>query len=132
MKQGDPLSLLLFCLAEEVLSKGISKLVNDEKLHLISGSIGVHVPSHVLYADDVIIFCRATQQNLSNLKNLFNRYAEISGQIISSRKSTFYLGATCSRRQSLIAEFLGFSIGRLPFNYLGVPIFRGKSRRVHL
>jgi len=37
VRQGDPLSPLPFCLAEEVLNRGISKLVNDKKiLHMAS------------------------------------------------------------------------------------------------
>lgn len=61
VRQGDPLSLLLFCLAEEVLSRGLSKLVQDGKLNQMTGARGMQVPSHILYADDIMIFCRGTQ-----------------------------------------------------------------------
>lgn len=56
VRQGDPLSPLLFCLAKEVLSRSISKLVMDGKLDLVNGPRGCHMPSHVLYADDVMFF----------------------------------------------------------------------------
>jgi len=34
VRQGDPLSPLLFCLAEEVLCRGLSKLVNDKRFSI--------------------------------------------------------------------------------------------------
>ncbi|WJX39138.1 hypothetical protein P8452_26715 [Trifolium repens] len=59
VRQGDPLSPLLFCLAEEVLSRGISKLVVDGNMELIKGSRNSLVPSHCLYANDIMVFCSA-------------------------------------------------------------------------
>ena len=56
VRQGDPLSPLLFCLVEEVLSRGITKVVNDGQVNLISGSISLQVPSHCFYANDLMIF----------------------------------------------------------------------------
>jgi hypothetical protein len=38
VRQGDPLSPLLFCLAEDVLSRSISKLVSQGSLQLIKGT----------------------------------------------------------------------------------------------
>lgn len=70
VRQGDPLSPLLFYLVEEVLSRGISKLVQYGSLQLMTGPRGRLVPSHVLYADDVRIFCKRTQQNLLRLNTL--------------------------------------------------------------
>jgi hypothetical protein len=58
VRQGDPLSPLLFCLAEDVLSRSISRLVSQGKLNLIKGTRQVYVPSHSFYADDLMIFCK--------------------------------------------------------------------------
>ena len=37
-----------------------------------------------------------------------------------------------ANRSLQISALLGIPVGRAPFTYLGVPIFRGKPRRVHL
>lgn len=124
VRQGDPLSPLPFCLAEEVLSRGISKLVADGGLGLMTGARGVQVPSHILYADDVMVFCRGSQKNLHNLMQLLNKYRDVSGQRINLSKSTFCVGSGQSRRINNIASNIGFRIGRLPFIYLGIPIYR--------
>jgi len=58
VRQGDPLSHLLLCIAKEVLSKCISKLVNDKKILHMASSRGYLNPSHILYADDIFVFCR--------------------------------------------------------------------------
>lgn len=80
VRQGDPLSLLLFCLAEDVLSRGISKLVDSGLLHTISGPRNLTSPSHVLYADDVLVFCKGNKRGLEALMNLFKEYAQASDQ----------------------------------------------------
>jgi len=55
VRQGDPLSPLLFCIAEDVLSRSITNLVAQGKISLLSSSRHHCIPSHVLYADDVVI-----------------------------------------------------------------------------
>ncbi|GAU25788.1 hypothetical protein TSUD_222460 [Trifolium subterraneum] len=74
----------------------------------------------------------ASQANINVLKGLFQRYGEASGQIINPSKSTFYVGSISAARANRIADMLGFSIGTLPFTYLGVPIFKGKPKVCHL
>ncbi|XP_019423006.1 PREDICTED: uncharacterized protein LOC109332480 [Lupinus angustifolius] len=132
VRQGDPLSPLLFCLAEEVLSRGIQHLVNDHKISTISGPNGLATPSHVLYADDVLIFCKGIKRELQCLQNLNRDYAHSSGQHINISKCKFYTGNVSARKIATLTSFLGFSAGSFPFNYLGVPIFKGRPKRIHL
>jgi hypothetical protein len=79
VRQGDPLSPLLFCLAEDVLSRSIFKLVSQGSLDLIKGTRHFHVPSHSFYADDLMIYCKGNLAGLKSLKDLFTRYASESG-----------------------------------------------------
>jgi ribonuclease HI len=132
VRQGDPLSPLLFCLAEDVLSRAISKLVSQGTLHLIKGTRNVCVPSHSFYADDLMIYCKGNLAGLRALKALFATYAAESGQCISHTKSTIFSGSITPRRLALIVDLLNFRTGSMPFNYLGVPIFKGKPKVSHL
>lgn len=64
MSYGDPLSPLLFCLFEDVLSRGISNLVNQGGLDLINSSRFFFVPSHIFYADGIMILCIGKKSNI--------------------------------------------------------------------
>ncbi|CAJ2672049.1 unnamed protein product [Trifolium pratense] len=132
VRQGDPLSPLLFCLAEDVLSRSISNLVTEGKINLIKGTRNVKVPSHTFYADDLMIFCKGNLAGLKALKDLFSTYALESGQVINNSKSTIFSGSITQGRLNLIVQLLNFNIGTLPFNYLGVPIFKGKPKASYL
>lgn len=79
VRQGDPLSPLLFCFAEEVLSRGLEALVLDGHLSQIRATRNMYIPSHCSYADDILIFCKGTANNVRNIMQLFEVYGSYSG-----------------------------------------------------
>jgi hypothetical protein len=131
VRQGDPLSPLLFCIAGDVLSRSILKASTEGKLTPMSLCRNVQVPTHVLYADDIMIFCKGSKSNIRNLMHIFHLYGEVSGQVINKQKSKFYSGAISNSRLLSITNLLGFGSGSIPFNYLGCPIFVGKPKTIH-
>lgn len=92
VRQGDPFSPLFFCLAEDVLSRGLSLMVQNGQLAPISSPRGYMAPTHILFADDILIFCKGTRRNFSNLLQFFELYEEASGQKISKDKSAVFFG----------------------------------------
>lgn len=125
VRQGDPLSPLLYCLAEEVLSRGISRLVAKRKIKCIPSPRKVLVPSHVLFADDVMVFMQGNSSGLRVLNRFLDVYARNSGQVVNKAKSFVFLGKHARPREIVIQHILGIREGSLHFTYLGVPIFIG-------
>ena len=131
VRQGDPLSSLLFCLVEDVLSISISNLVREGKIKQIKGTRHSMVPSHILYVDDIMLFCKGNSASIQALTQLFNEYAANSGQKVNPSKSILYVGSMTAQRHLNIAISLGFTVVFLPFMYLGAPIFKGKPKAAH-
>lgn len=75
VKQADPLSRLLFCMTQEVLSRSLSQLVENKQLELIKGTRHKHISSHSLYADNDMLFYTDSFTNIQVLTAFFERYA---------------------------------------------------------
>jgi len=131
VRQGDPLSPLLFCLAEEVLSRALEMERISNSLQPMNYCRGMSFPTHILYADDVFICCVGSIRNIRCLLRVFRAYSEASGQFVNYEKSKMFTGAMTAARRNMLAQMLGFSVGTLPFNYLGCPIFQGKPKCIH-
>ena len=105
--------------------------MNSGQLHPISSSRGTCAPSHALFADDIIVFCRGDRQSLAVIMDFLGEYGVNSGQVINKAKSQVFISKHLSYRHHLIVDLLGIPEGTAPFTYLGVPIFRGKSMVSH-
>ncbi|KAI5415546.1 hypothetical protein KIW84_040824 [Lathyrus oleraceus] len=127
-----PLSPLLLCIAEDVLSKYTSKLVLDDHLKLFKGANSIDMPSHCFYVDDLMVHCNERQSNLTSLREAFYQYASFSFEFVNADKSTIFAGSIPHDKLHIIALYIGFIIDNLPFWHLGILIFKGKPKVAHL
>lgn len=130
LRQGDPISPYLFLFVSEVLSLMIQKACLTGVLQGIRLSHTAPTISHLMFADDTLIFLKASVQNNRNLVHLLNAYCNASGQWVNFSKSTLYfsfntLGNICD-------EIWGvFSMPEVdgPWKYLGLSTIWGRAKR---
>lgn len=90
IQQGDPLSPSLFTMISEVLSRLLARAESDGALSGIK--ISRHSPkgTHLMYADDLVIYCKANTQEATSAIAYFNQYCEWTGQEINWHKSVVH------------------------------------------
>jgi hypothetical protein len=129
IRQGDPLSPYLFMLCAE----GLSSLVRQAECNgLISGvpisKRGVKL-SHLLFADDSLLFYRANFVEWGNVTQLLHKYELASGQKLNSHKtSIFYSRNTGEAFKAFINESAGITAPHNFDRYLGLPALMGQSK----
>ncbi|XP_050207258.1 uncharacterized protein LOC126656694 [Mercurialis annua] len=88
LRQGDPLSPLLFVLCAQGLSFLLDKAVHNGLIQgLRINSICPSI-SHLFFADDAILFTPANTSSAQVILQILNDYANASGQLINYDKSS--------------------------------------------
>ncbi|XP_041001677.1 uncharacterized protein LOC121247381 [Juglans microcarpa x Juglans regia] len=130
LRQGDPLSPLLFLFVMEALSKMIQGLVDGGLLHGFSvGNDNLNI-SHLLFADDTLIFCGAHLGQVQALRALLLCVAVVSGFEHQPCKVRNSASGACPDVE-ILATTLGCKISSLPMKYLGLPLGASfKSERI--
>lgn len=98
LRQGDPLSPFLFLFCAEELSAVLRRKEEDGGLHGFRVSSGGVSVSHLLFADDSVVFCHATEEEALGVISVLDQYAEGSGQVINKDKSSSFFGSNCTKR----------------------------------
>lgn len=136
VRQGDPLSPILFGIAEDALRRLFFNKVTSGVFKPMKYTRFRVFPFHILYADDILIFCKATTKNAKVCQDIlhkYGQYGQISSQICNAAESHVYFGKWVSLAlKRNISHILRFQQSDIPFSYLGVPLFVGHPRARHL
>jgi hypothetical protein len=79
LRQGDPLSPYLFILFQEVLSKIIDREHAAGKIMGVAMNRGGTDFTHVMFADDIMLFAKASNREVMSLNSCLEKYCSWSG-----------------------------------------------------
>ena len=129
LRQGDPLSPLLFVLCMEYLSRAFAaNLPTDFQFH--SGCKDPKIV-HLSFADDLLIFSSCRLTSVQFISNILTHFSEVSGMKVNEGKSAIFFAGTNDEVKNDILSLLRFKEGRLPITYLGVPLISSALKREH-
>lgn len=87
LRKGDPLSPYLFILVMESFSRCLLHAENCQLRHGLKVTNEDPSISHLLFADDCLIFAKAFHSEVQNLLSLIKDFSLVSGQVINLQKS---------------------------------------------
>jgi hypothetical protein len=128
IRQGDPLSPYLFLLCGEGLSSMLK--VNGPQFLSKGIRVGIHAPwvSHLLFADDCLIFTQASALGATRLHAILETYHRGSGQMVNKHKSAIFFSGNCTGDQKAVVHTAsGISTEAKIEKYLGLPTALGRS-----
>lgn len=79
IRQGVSSSPALFTILFDLLSRILYKTEVERKIHGVKIARTSPTISHLMYTDDLIIYCRATTQETMNIKACLDDFCNISG-----------------------------------------------------
>ncbi|KAL9667168.1 hypothetical protein QQ045_001517 [Rhodiola kirilowii] len=123
IRQGDPLSPYLFLICTEWLTTKLSEMQNMNKIQGVKICRGAPEISHLLFADDSMIFLKADIRNAQNLKQVLKEYELLSGQMINFAKSEIFFNQNVAEElREGICSILGVGQVTKISRYIGPPV----------
>lgn len=119
LRQGDPLSPMLFVLAMEVLNKAIMWLDSHQVLQPLNPSAVQRVS---LFADDLIMLIVSDAPDLEVMRCLLQYFGDSSGLFVNLVKSVATPLHCQEADLERVATMLNCRIEGFPAPYLGVPL----------
>jgi hypothetical protein len=128
VRQGDPLSPMLFLLAMEPLQLLFKKAMQTQLINKLTHNYDSFRVS--LYADDATLFLKPSKDDLDIMNCIMQLFADASGLITNLRKTQTY-PIRCDHLDLSFLSDASIPISEFPCSYLGLPLhFRMSSKAI--
>ncbi|KAK3204565.1 hypothetical protein Dsin_018611 [Dipteronia sinensis] len=122
------MSPYLFVIAMEVLSKILTKRIEDFssfKFHWKCDKIKL---SHICFVDDIIMLCHGSLSSARVVKAALDEFSLLSGLRGNHAKSNIVTSGVSPTINQQLINIFGYTVGFLPIRYLGIPIISSRLR----
>jgi hypothetical protein len=125
------MSPYLFVLCMDKLSHLIAEATETGKWKpMRAGRNGPYI-SHLMFADDLLLFGQADEENMTAVMNVLNKFCTMSGQQVNYDKSSIFFSRNVPTvRRAILTEQSGVKETQQLGKYLGVPAL-GRAPRIH-
>jgi hypothetical protein len=121
LRQGDPLSPYLFLIYAEGLHALIAQAAQARDIHGVSLCRRGPKITHLFFADDSLLFCKATSEECNKIQNILSSYERASSQQLNRAKTIlFFSSNTCKEQEEELKNLLGVPAIRQYEKYLGL------------
>ena len=128
LRQGCPLSPYLFIICTEVFTNLLNQAESNQLIQGLKFSRDLSI-SHLLFADDSLVFTRVTKEDCTNLKQVFDCYSAASSQIFNLEKfSTFFNKNAKQPRIATIKDIFQLQVVSRHEKYLELPSMVGRNK----
>ena len=99
LRQGDHLSPYIFILGQEIFSRLLEKEFRHHNISGVKASVGGPVITHVMYADDIVLFSKACRREAATINQCLETYCNWSGQSLNRTKSGVFFSKNCQKQK---------------------------------
>ena len=129
LRQGDPLSPYLFLLCAEGLSALLHQSAQRKTIKGVAASTNGPRISHLFFADDSLVFGRATVNEAREIQRILKIYEASSGQQLNCHKTSLYFSPnTNNGTKGKVKTMFGAQVIKPHETYLGLPSLVGRSK----
>jgi hypothetical protein len=130
LRQGDPLSPFLFMFVADGLSALLRNEVQNNMITPVKICQNAPGISHLLFADDSLLFFKASPGEAERVKQVIEEYASSTGQLINPTKCSIFFGDSCPNDiREAVKEVLHVQHEALDAKYLGLPTPHGRMNK---